>query len=108
MNERSEPPGPDQMSLNMENQLLVLEVRHLRARLATQEGGGSDAHQARAAQALAEMRKELDALRESHDVVLSDMRGLLRRLQGSLAGPLLRRKAGFRLLLTRYLEAPSE
>lgn len=74
--------------LRMENELLALENRFLKAKLATADrsapaagGGGSER-------------------------ALGDMQWLLRRLGGSPIGPLLRRRDAWRTLEARYLTAP--
>jgi hypothetical protein len=91
-----EPPEPtvDELArLQMENELLNLEVGHLRARLKTLDQlRGSEEDPLR----------RLKELQKRHDDTLHDLRRLLRRLNRSPAGPLCRQWKGFRVLLDRY------
>jgi hypothetical protein len=94
------PVGRDELStLAMENELLRYEVAHLRARLAAAETVAKSA-----GDTLASKRGSgADADRSARD----DLVWLLRRLDRSLAGPLLRRRSGFRELRERYLGGSS-
>ncbi|MDP8977723.1 MAG: hypothetical protein M3N17_03945, partial [Actinomycetota bacterium] len=74
--------------LRMENELLALENRFLKAKLATAARSGPGAGGA------------------GSERPLGDMQWLLRRLGGSPVGPLLRRREAWRTLETRYLKAP--
>ena len=106
MIEPQEPTLSDLARLQMENELLNLEVGHLRARLKTSDEQRKDANDSR--RALVRTRRRLDALQKRHDATVHDMRRLLRRLDGSPARPLLRRWKGFRVLLAKYASPPSK
>jgi hypothetical protein len=112
----------DVASLRMENDLLIQEVRHLRGRVAAAERAlkNHDARiqaavkvavreaNAKTATARANARKARMARREAAERARTyrqadrDMRRLVRRLNTSPLGPLLRRRAGFRTLVDRY------
>jgi regulator of replication initiation timing len=87
----------------MENELLRYEVRHLRARLEAmgdkgavhkdERNGGRDGKAPRPADAQRQQRNE-----QAYD----DLLWLLRRLDHSPAGPVLRRMKGFQVLRDRY------
>jgi hypothetical protein len=95
--EPREPSVTDLARLQMENELLSLEVGHLRARLKTYD---------QLSQSEKDAKRRLQQLQKRHEVVLQDMRRLLRRLNSSPAGPLFRRWKGFNVLFTKYGEAP--
>ena len=95
-----EPAEPASPRLQMENELLNLEVGHLRARLQTYDHLRESEKEAR--EDLTRTRRRLKELRKKHEETLHDLRRLLRRLNGSPAGPLLRRWKGFGVLLARY------
>jgi hypothetical protein len=90
------PVGRDELStLAMENELLRYEVAHLRARLAAAEAAAGAAATVGTSAGGAED--------DSAPSVRDDLVWLLRRLDGSPAGPLLRRRPRFRELRERYL-----
>jgi hypothetical protein len=104
-----EPPEPtitDLARLQMENELLNLEVGHLRARLRRHD----DSTESRegAGQGLTETRRRLKELETCHENTLHDMRRLLRRLNNSPAGPIFRRWKGFQVLVAKYEASPSK
>jgi hypothetical protein len=83
---------PDElMSLQMENELLTLEVRHLRARL---RAVGVDPQSASGG--------ESEVVPSQYEQAYRDVRWLIRRLNNSPAGIVLRRREGFRALVKRY------
>lgn len=93
MNPLHQSSTADVSGLQMENNLLIHENRLLRARLTDAErlmrqlrGADTDGG------------PTLADLRQAHE----DMRHLVKRLNNSGMGPLLRRKAGFRTLVERY------
>lgn len=113
MIEPQEPTLSDLSRLQMENELLNLEVGHLRARLKTSDEQRKDANDSRRALArtrrrLQDTRRRLQALQKRHDATVHDMRRLLRRLDGSPARPLLRRWKGFRVLLAKYASSSKQ
>jgi hypothetical protein len=111
-------------SLQMENELLGHETRHLRARLAQAERRLRRAREQ--SDRLPEREAKITSLRERLDrerklrkaaertikrkdkqlaraaATEADLRWLLDRLQRSLAGPFLRRRPGFRALLDKH------
>jgi hypothetical protein len=101
----------DLHGLQMENELLTYEVRHLRARLdgrpSAVPGGGKSAdqlaaervrYQKLAAERLSELNATKQKLQRTHD----DLVRLLTRLDRSPIGPLLRRRGAVRQLRERY------
>jgi hypothetical protein len=111
-------------TLQMENELLAHEIRHLRARLAQGERAFTKAAAAkrdRQKDKLTKVRSRLDQEKklrraterknarllrrlEGARAAQEDLRWLLERLDGSVAGPLLRRRAGFRALTKKYTQ----
>jgi hypothetical protein len=104
MTELQRPEPADLARLQMENELLGLEVGHLRARLKSSDELEQSAKSCR--EDLATTRRRLNELRKRHDLVLRDFQGLLQRLSASPAGPVLRRTKGFRVLLEKYGVGP--
>ncbi len=126
----------DHSMLQMENQLLIFEVRHLRARLAAAERAAAgpalkkraeqltQAHKTiarvRAARDLEVERRQallkrvrkteraLERARQRNEQASGDIRSLLTRLESSPLRPVLRRKRGYRVLVERYLGGPAE
>lgn len=109
------PARPDELSsLMMENELLRFEVAHLRSRLAVAttrptKGGTKGAAKTPATTTATTpvtgtARATIDAARRQ--TAYDDLVWLLRRLDGSPAGFLLRRVEGFRTLRGRYLAEP--
>ena len=115
----------DLASLQMENELLMHEIRYLRARVTSAErqaAQGSSAQPAApkpvkpaqpakpgpiaAAASKPESPAEPVAGKGTHRQAEEDLRWLLRRLDESPLGLLLRRKQGFRTLLSRYPYQP--
>jgi hypothetical protein len=96
VNEVHESSARDHVSLQMENELLALEVRFLRARLKSIER-----------EVGSELQQRFTELSAEHRRVLGDMRWMLRRMNESPAGPMLRRLGGFRALLERYPQPPT-
>jgi hypothetical protein len=118
----------DLASLQMENELLMHEIRYLRARVTSAERAVADASSAqgaapkpanpapvaaearpkpaKAAASKPESGAAPVAVEEAHRQTEADLRWLLRRLDESPLGPLLRRKQGFRTLLSRYPHQP--
>lgn len=107
--------------LQMENELLVHEVRHLRARLAAAERAPEGRRKLEElvrelrgkvrdqSAALSHERKEtrrvtaqLKSARAELKRTREDLVWLLGRLDGSPMGPVLRRRDGIRILLVRY------
>lgn len=81
----------DAIALQMENELLTYEVRHLRARLVPRE------------RRMQRMRERLDNAREQRDEAIGDLRWVLHRLDHSPLGPAFRRVGGYRALRDKYL-----
>lgn len=77
----------DHVALQMENELLVREVAHLRARLAHGSSGTAGD----------------GPVDERHERAYHDLTWLLGRLESSPARPILRRFDGFNILVDRYL-----
>jgi hypothetical protein len=103
VNELHESSARDHVTLQMENELLALEVRYLRARLKSMEhevAGGTRLSPS-------ELQQRFTELSAEHRRVLGDMRWMLRRLNESPIGPMLRRMGGFRALLERYPQPPT-
>jgi hypothetical protein len=122
----------DLASLQMENELLMHEIRYLRARVTSAERQASHVSRAQRAapkpekpakSAKSERIAEEDrpmpgtaasdpeggaghAVEMTHRQAEEDLRWLLRRLDESPLGLLLRRKQGFRTLLSRYPHQP--
>jgi hypothetical protein len=85
--------SPDELtSLQMENNLLIHEVRMLRAQLAAAQKWRKNREQADRDEGTTPEQKQ----------AFQDMRHLVDRLNGSSVAPVLRRKAGFRTLVERY------
>lgn len=84
----------DAAGLQMENNLLTHEIRHLRSRLR------SVLRQLRDLQAVDESGApvSLADMRQAHE----DMQHLIARLDSSGLGPVLRRRPGFKVLIDRY------
>ena len=84
---------PDELvSLQMENDLLTHENRHLRARLRAWNKVFAETDPAPAPEELARNAEAYE-----------DLRWVLQRLSARPFGPLLRRRRGFRDLIQRYL-----
>ena len=96
----------DLASLQMENELLMHEVRYLRARVTSAERQAAQASRAQQAAPKPESPARPVAVEETHRQAEDDLRWLLRRLDESPLGLLLRRKQGFRTLLSRYPRQP--
>jgi hypothetical protein len=121
----------DLASLQMENELLMHEIRYLRARVTSAERAVANASSAqraapkpakpanptpvaaedrpkpaKAAASKPEGPAEPVAVEGKHRQAEEDLRWLLRRLDESPLGLLLRRKQGFRTLLSRYPHQP--
>lgn len=113
----------DPVALRMENDLLMLEVEHLRGHVrdmpkeadslrrhlarAEQLRAQAESQHVRAESQLARAESQLAAERERVEQLTrarSDLRWLLRRLDGSPAGFMLRRFEGFRTLMDRWLD----
>jgi hypothetical protein len=94
-------------ALVMENELLRYEVIHLRARLAAAEKAVAKAQRAHDPSTPPSSRPSATPIRDGEDAsqVREDLVWLLGRLDASPLGPLMRRRAGFRALRERYLEA---
>ena len=112
----------DLASLQMENELLAHEVRHLRARLAQSERASEKARAAgrkELAEKLKDMRvrfKQEKKLRRASDrenarlkrrlakarAAEDDLRWLLNRLNDSPLGPFVRRRKGYLALTDKY------
>lgn len=90
----------DAVALQMENELLAYEVRHLRARLAVSQQVPSAPPAAVLTQRL---RRELRTVRKERDEALGDLQWVLGRLDRSAMGLVFRRYGGFRALRARYL-----
>lgn len=111
MRELRQSRAGDLASLQMENELLAHEVRHLRALLKQAERHADPVVRRAKAQVQKEqkLRKkaEVQARRAARQLKRSrdaedDLRWLLQRLGSSPAGPLLRRRPGFAALYERY------
>jgi chromosome segregation ATPase len=115
----------DLRTLQMENELLTHEVRHLRARLAAlqREKAAREKAEGQLREERAKLRKfsaarrqerkgrkerkertraSLEKTREDLEKTRGDLVWLLRRLDGSVLGPVVRRRKGIQLLLNRY------
>jgi hypothetical protein len=82
--------------LRMENELLTFEVEYLRNVVAEK---GRSSQQAATADALGISSEETEELKQAR----SDLRWVLRRLDGSPIGWILRRRQGFASLTNRWL-----
>ncbi len=89
----------DADALRMENELLTLEVRFLKTRLAETERLEGRLEESKCSIARLESRLA-EAERAQQDLIL-----LLRRLANSPLGWFLERRGGFRVLKQRYLDA---
>lgn len=105
------PMRPEEHSaLAMENELLRYEVRHLRARLKGAEQEVARLERERADAATGDTAGDAVAMTapgeagQAHD----DLVWLLQRLNNTPAGFALRRQAGFRTLLERYVEGQQQ
>jgi hypothetical protein len=85
--------SPDELtSLQMENNLLIHEVRLLRAQLTAAQRWRKNREQADRDEGSTPEQKQ----------AFQDIRHLVDRLNGSSLGPVLRRRPGFRELVERY------
>ena len=92
------PLNPDeQPALLMENELLRYEIAYLRSRVAEAESRATRAAATSAKKGKAPADAELHA--DAHRELVR----LLRRLDGSSLGPVLRRRGSFRDLVTRFV-----
>lgn len=90
--------------LAMENELLRYEVRHLRARLAARpEPVAAPTPPTARKNPTAKQLRMRKARQARNRQAYADIVWLVRRLDTSPAGPLLRRVEGFRTLRARYL-----
>jgi len=108
-------PDPDDLAaLQLENQLLTQEVRFLRANLKVMERAATDPDQTAAGAAAAKTLKATKKGRGKKTTEVSaaelkrlqtadeDVRWLVRRLDDSGLGRLLRTRGGFKTLIERY------
>lgn len=113
MKEFYEASPSDVSALRMENDLLMHEVVHLRGRLGAAErrlkGSASGGRATGEVASLkAQLRKARTANRESsrrakrYREADRDVRMLVKRLNTSPLGPVLRRRAGFKALVEKY------
>lgn len=97
MDELRELARQDLVPLQMENELLSYEVRHLRAQLAAADRRWSGQLKARERE-VARLRKRITRLERAR----GDLVWLVRRLGTSPLGPVLRLRPGFRRLMRQY------